>query len=553
MITHLSIKNYALIRKLDINFLDGFSVITGETGAGKSILLGAMSLILGNRADSQVLLDKTKKCVVEGTFNIKDYNLLSFFNENDLDYDENTFLRREINKNGKSRAFINDTPVNLNLIKELGDKLVNIHSQNKTITLNNSDFQLAVIDSYVDKNEILKNYRLGFKNYSEKKKLLEELIEKESKSKSDQDYFQFQYDELEKANLDSDEIMNIEKELELLNHHEEIKTNLVDISQILEKNEINILSQLNNALSLINNISEYNKDFEEIHKRIESNLIDLKDISAEIENIGEGINYDPARVEELNNRLDTVFHLQQKHRVNSVDELISVKENLTEKLNEISSLENEIDELKKEISEIETGLIKLAKSISANRGGAIPKIEKNITELLSQLGMPDGRFKVEQMKFNELTIDGLDKVRFLFNANKGEILSDMSKIASGGELSRLMLSIKSLISQKNLLPTIIFDEIDNGVSGNIANKVGKILRKISGSMQVIVITHLPQIAGMGDSHYLVYKETDKDITKSRIKIISESERINEIAKMLSGSKVSEIALQNAKELLIGRN
>ncbi len=553
MITHLSIKNYALIRKLDIDFLDGFSVITGETGAGKSILLGAMSLILGNRADSQVLLDKTKKCVVEGTFNIKDYNLNTFFNENDLDYDENTFLRREINKNGKSRAFINDTPVNLNLIKELGDKLVNIHSQNKTITLNNSDFQLAVIDSYVDKNEILRNYRLGFKNYSEKKKLLDELIEKESKSKSDQDYFQFQYDELEKANLDSGEFVNIEKELELLNHYEEIKTNLADISKILENNELNILSQLNNILSLINNISEYNKDFEEIKKRIESNFIDLKDVSAEIENIGDGINYDPARVEELNNRLDTVFHLQQKHRVNSVDELISVKENLTEKLNEISSLENEIDELKKEISKIETGLIKLAKSISANRGEAIPKIEKNITELLSQLGMPDGRFKVEQMKFNKLTIDGFDKVKFLFNANKGGVLSDMSKIASGGELSRLMLSIKSLISQKNLLPTIIFDEIDNGVSGNVANKVGKILKKISGSMQVIVITHLPQIAGMGDSHYLVYKETDKDITKSRIKIISESERINEIAKMLSGSKVSEIALQNAKELLIGKN
>ena len=553
MITHLSINNYALIRKLNIDFSNGFSVITGETGAGKSILLGAMSLILGNRADSQVLLDKTKKCVVEGTFNIKNYNLISFFNENDLDYDENTFLRREINKNGKSRAFINDTPVNLNLIKELGDKLVNIHSQNKTITLNNSDFQLAVIDSYVDKNKILNQYRLGFKNYSAKKKILKELIEKETKSKSDQDYYQFQFDELEKINLDPVEFLNIEKELELLNHHEEIKTNLSDISQILENNELNIISQLNKVLSSINNISEYNKDFEDFSKRIESNLIDLKDISSEIESIEETIIYDPTRIDELNNRHDTIFHLQQKHHVNSIDELILIKENLIEKLNEISSLENEIDEIKKEISEIENKLIKSAKSISKNRGEAIPKIEKNIIELLTELGMPDGRFKVEQIKFNELTIDGLDKVRFLFNANKGGILSDMSKIASGGELSRLMLSIKSLISQKNLLPTIIFDEIDNGVSGNIANKVGMILKKISGSMQVIAITHLPQIAGMGDSHYLVYKETGKEIAESRIKIISDGERINEIAKMLSGSKVSETALQNAKELLIGKN
>jgi len=553
MITHLSISNYALIRKLDINFSNGLSVITGETGAGKSILLGALSLILGNRADSQVLLDKTKKCVIEGTFNIKDYNLIPFFKENDLDYDDNTLLRREINKSGKSRAFINDTPVNLNLIKELGDKLVNIHSQNKTVTLNNSDFQLAVVDSYVNKNDVLKQYRLGFKNYSEKKKKLNGLIEKENKSKSDQDYFQFQFDELEKANLDPNEFNNIEKELELLNHHEEIKTNLAGISQILDNKELNIISQLNEALSLIKNISEYNNDFENFYKRVESNLIDLRDLSSEIESIGESIIYDPKRITELNNNIDIVFHLQQKHRVNSVNKLIAIKDNLSEKLNEISSLENEINSLKNEISVIETELTKLAKFISLSRGEAIPKIEKNITKLLVELGMPDGRFKVEQIKFNELTIDGFDKVKFLFNANKGGMLSDMSKIASGGELSRLMLSIKSLISQKNLLPTIIFDEIDSGVSGNIANKVGVILKKISQTMQVIAITHLPQIAGMGDFHYLVFKDSEKEITESRIKLISADERINEIAKMLSGSKISEIALQNAKELLIVKN
>lgn len=553
MITHLSISNYALIRKLDINFSNGLSVITGETGAGKSILLGALSLILGNRADSQILLDKTKKCVIEGTFNIKDYNLIPFFKENDLDYDDNTLLRREINKSGKSRAFINDTPVNLNLIKELGDKLVNIHSQNKTVTLNNSDFQLAVVDSYVNKNDVLKQYRFGFKNYSEKKKKLNGLIEKENKSKSDQDYFQFQFDELEKVNLDPDEFNNIEKELELLNHHEEIKTNLAGISQILDNKELNIISQLNEALSLIKNISEYNNDFENFHKRVESNLIDLRDLSSEIESIGESIIYDPKRITELNNNIDIVFHLQQKHRVNSVNKLIAIKDNLSEKLNEISSLENEINSLKKEISLIETELTKLAKLISLSRGEAIPKIEKNITELLVELGMPDGRFKVEQIKFNELTIDGFDKVKFLFNANKGGMLSDMSKIASGGELSRLMLSIKSLISQKNLLPTIIFDEIDSGVSGNIANKVGVILKKISQTMQVIAITHLPQIAGMGNFHYLVFKDSEKEITESRIKLISADERINEIAKMLSGSKISEIALQNAKELLVVKN
>ncbi len=549
MLNHLSIENYALIEKLNIDFSEGLSVITGETGAGKSILIGALSLILGKRADTQVLLNKSKKCIVEGSFNIKNYGLDNFFKKYELDYENITVLRREINKNGKSRAFINDTPVNLNLLKELGDKLVDIHSQFNTITLNDSNFQLAVIDNYINHNELINNYKSEYFKYINQKNKLKELIEKENQLKTDQDYFKFQFDELENARLIEGEQENIENELEILNHSEEIKSNLFKASQLLNNDEDNLINTLTEVNTLIHQLAGYLENLKEIDERIASNLIDLKDVADEIDKIESQINFDPAQIEKLNNRLDLIYHLQQKHRVTSVSELIKNKEKFSGKLQGINSLDENIRKLRTDFNEQEKTLKNLANIISQNRKKAIPEIEKNIIKILSRLAMPDAQIKITQSNLPDFNRDGIDKVKFLFNANKGGELNELSKIASGGELSRLMLSVKSLISQRNLLPTIFFDEIDLGVSGDIAGKVGDILLKMSKLMQVVAITHLPQIAGKGNEHLLVYKQTDKDSTKSKIKKIKDQERIKEIAKMLSGDEITKAAIENAKELL----
>ena len=549
MLKHLSIENYALIEKLDIDFSEGLSVITGETGAGKSILIGALSLILGKRADTQVLLNKSKKCIVEGSFNIKNYGLDNFFKKYELDYENITILRREINKNGKSRAFINDTPVNLNLLKEFGDKLVDIHSQHNIITLNDSNFQLAVIDNYINHNELINNYKSEYFKYINQKNKLKELIEKENQLKTDQDYFKFQFDELENAQLIEGEQESIENELEILNHSEEIKSNLFKASQLLNNDENNLINTLTEVNSLIHQLAGYLENLKEIDERLSVSLIDLKDVAAEIEKIESQINFDSAQIEKLNNRLDLIYHLQQKHRVTSITELIKIKEFFSGKLQGITSLDENIRKLRSDLNEQEKTLKKLANKISQNRKKAIPEIEKNIITILSRLAMPDAQIKIIQSNLPDFNRDGIDKIKFLFNANKGGGLNELSKIASGGELSRLMLSVKSLISQRNLLPTIIFDEIDLGVSGDIAGKVGDILLKMSKLMQVVAITHLPQIAGKGNDHLLVYKQTDEDSTKSKIKKIKDQERIKEIAKMLSGDEITKAAIENAKELL----
>ena len=550
MLIHLSIENYALIEKLDIDFSEGLSVITGETGAGKSILIGALSLILGKRADTHVLLNKSKKCIVEGSFNIKNYGLDNIFKKYKLDYENITILRREINKNGKSRAFINDTPVNLNLLKELGDKLVDIHSQFNTITLNDSNFQLAVIDNYINHNELINNYKSEYFKYINQKNKLKELIAKENQLKTDQGYFKFQFDELENAQLIEGEQENIENELEILNHSEEIKSNLFKASQLLNNDENNLINTLTEVNTLIHQLAGYLENLREINERIVSNLIDLKDVADEIDKIESQINFDPAQIEKLNNRLDLIYHLQQKHRVTTITELIKIKETFSGKLLGITSLDENIRKLRSDINEQEEILKNLANKISQNRKKSIPEIEKNIITILSLLAMPDGQIKITQSNLSDFNRDGIDKIKFLFNANKGGELNELSKIASGGELSRLMLSVKSLISQRNLLPTIFFDEIDLGVSGDIAGKVGGILLKMSKLMQVVAITHLPQIAGKGNEHLLVYKQTDEDSTKSKIKKIKDQERINEIAKMLSGDKITKAAIENAKELLV---
>jgi len=549
MLLHLSVENYVLIEKLDIDFNKGFSVITGETGAGKSILLGALYLILGKRADNKVLLDKTKKCILEGTFYIKNYNLKNFFTDNDLDYDDTVIIRREINRTGKSRAFINDTPVNLGLLKNFSTRLIDIHSQNKVVTLNNSDFQLDVVDNFANHKPLLDKYKAEYFKLNQLKLKLIELENTEEKLKNDQDYYQFLYDELEKANLQIDEDEHLEQEIKLLNNSEKIKNNLFNASNALSDADDNLLNSLNDVYLLINQISDVFPDIRVIEERFNSNLIELKDIAYEIDKIYEQINFDPERIDIVSQRLDLIYHLENKHKVANVSELLEVEKTLNEKLKSISSFEEDIKNLKKEI-EVKTLYLKdLSNKISANRKKVIPDIEKKIVNLLKQLGIPDAEFKVEINQLETFTKDGRDKLRFLFNANKGLKVMEVSEIASGGELSRIMLSIKSLISEKNLLPTVFFDEIDNGVSGKIAVKVGQIMKKMSKNMQVFAITHLPQIASQGDSHYFVYKTVEDDITKSKIKLLDSNNRTKEIAKMLSGEKVTDAAFQNAKDLL----
>ena len=549
MLSQLSIQNYALIRKLEIDFNNGLSVITGETGTGKSIILGALALIVGKRADTQVLFEENKKCIIEGSFLIKNYGLKDFFEENDIDYDDITILRREINKQGRTRAFINDTPVNLGLLKELGDKLLNIHSQNIITTINNSDFQLAIIDDYAQHSDLLKLFKHNFKEFVQKKKSLNELKEKENKAKAEQDYNTFLLNELESAAISPNEQQEIENELEILNNSEEIKENLFKFTTALKINESNLIAQLTEIELLLKKFSNVHPDINKLNERMSSTLIELSDISDEVEKIEESISFDPERINNLSDRLDLIYKLLQKHKVLKVKELLVIKESLSEKLFEIISLDEKIKEIKSEVDAKENELWKISEKISKNRLKAIPEIEKIIIQSLNELGIPEAQFLIEHKHKEQFTLDGKDRIGFLFNANKGGIPGELSSIASGGELSRLMLSIKSLISQRNLLPTIIFDEIDSGVSGKIAGKVGAILSKMSKNMQVIVITHLPQIAGKGSTHYVVTKEIEGNFTKTLIKKIEKNERIAEIAKMLSGTDKSKSAIETAKELL----
>lgn len=549
MLKHLSIQNYALIDKLEVEFSDGLTIITGETGAGKSILLGALGLIAGSRADTQSLQDKTKKCIVEASFNIKEYALKNFFWANELDYEITTNIRREITPEGKSRAFINDTPVTLTQLKGLAERLIDIHSQHQTLTLNGSEFQLSVVDAYANHADSLAEYSVSFKQFKALEKALNELLTKESQAKKDLDYFQFQFNELEEASLKPDEQTVIEQELEALNNAEDIKSNLSKAATGLNGGEQNLLASLNEIKSLLASQAKFKPEINELSTRLNSTYIELKDISNELESLEQDIVYDPKRIDKLTIQLDAIYRLQQKHQVKSVEELIVIKDDLSNKLLEFSSLETEIEKTKKELTTVQRSLTALAKKIAANRKKEIPKIEKEIASLLSALSMPNAQLKIDHMETETLTTNGADKVNFLFSANKGSDFKELNKVASGGELSRLMLSIKSLIAQLTALPTIIFDEIDTGVSGDVADKVGSIMNLMAKAMQVITITHLPQIASKGESHLFVFKEDKNDKTYSNIKKLSVNERVQEIAKMLSTGTPTAAAISNAKELL----
>jgi DNA repair protein RecN (Recombination protein N) len=549
MLKHLSVQNYALIDKLEVELSEGLTIITGETGAGKSILLGALGLVAGNRADTQSLQDKSKKCVVEAVFDIRGYSLKAFFREHELDHEPTTTIRREINPEGKSRAFINDTPVNLNQLKELAEHLIDVHSQHETLTLNGSTFQLAVVDSFAGHTSLLDEYAEGFAKFKSLEKQLKELTEQEAQAKKDLDYFQFQFNELEDANLKAMNQEEMEQELEALNNAEDIKLNLSKAANGLTGGEQNLLSSLNEIKGILASMAKFKPEINELSIRLSSSYIELKDISNELESLEGDIVYDPKRIEVLTQQLDGVYRLQQKHSVKTVEELIRIKDGLSDKLLDFNSLEAEIEKVNKALEKLQPALLTLAGKISTGRKKAVPLIEKEIASLLSALSMPNAQLKVEHQVNEQLSANGLDKVNFLFSANKGSDFKELSKVASGGELSRLMLSVKSLIARKTALPTIIFDEIDTGVSGDVADKVGSIMNSMAKGMQVITITHLPQIAGKGQSHLFVYKEDKNNKTYSNIRRLSADERVQEIAKMLSTGTPTAAAINNAKELL----
>jgi DNA repair protein RecN (Recombination protein N) len=549
MLKHLSVQNYALIDKLDTELTDGLTIITGETGAGKSILLGALGLITGSRADTQSLQDKTKKCIIEASFNIKGYSLKDFFKDHELDYEAMTTIRREINPEGKSRAFINDTPVTLNQLKDLGERLVDIHSQHQTLSLNGTDFQLSVVDAFAKHEALLDEYKNDFKAFKSLEKQLQELIEKEAQARKDLDYFQFQFNELEDAGLKADEQAFMEQELETLNNAEEIKSTLSKAASGLNGGESNLLSSLNEIRTLLNSMAKFKPEIAELSARVNSSYIELKDIANEIESIEQEVVYDPKQIELLNDKLDAIYKLQQKHQVKTIEELIRIKDEISNKLLDFSSLESEIEKTKAALDKMNKTLSAKAKTISENRKKVIPKIEKEIASLLSALSMPNAQLQINQLLSDTFTSNGTDKINFLFSANKGSDLKELNKVASGGELSRLMLSIKSLVAQLTALPTIIFDEIDTGVSGDVADKVGSIMNTMANKMQVITITHLPQIASKGQSHLFVYKEDKNNKTYSNIRKLSAEERVQEVAKMLSTGNPTAAAISNAKELL----
>jgi DNA repair protein RecN (Recombination protein N) len=556
MLQKLSINNYALIDNLEISFDGGLNILTGETGAGKSIILGALSLILGQRAESRYFFNQQKKCVIEGTFKIGAFHLKHFFEDNDLDYEAETVLRREISADGKSRAFVNDTPVNLNSLKALGEKLIDIHSQHATLEINDPEFQLLVVDAVAKHDDLLSDYRTKFRAYKKSTAKLQQLIEESDKAKADLDYYQFQFDELEKAALSADEQELLEQELYSLNNAGEIKRNLLGAFYLMEDGEASAIIQLREAGHQLLALEKFNPLIAELHQRLNSTIIELKDIAAEIETIEQRTHTDEARAEEVNTRLSLIYNLQKKHRVDTNAELLQLQDELSDKIQQAVFGDEAIEKLKTQLGLDRKELEELAAQLSVNRKKVIPLIETQVLKTLSEMGMNNSNLKIEQTTpagHNSplwgLGADGIDTVRFLFTANKGHALSEMSKVASGGELSRLMLSIKSLIAQNTALPTIIFDEIDTGVSGEVANQVGQIMEKLADNLQVITITHLPQIASKGQSHYFVYKDDEAATTYTRIKQLNKEERVLEIAKMLSGDKPGESALQNARELL----
>ncbi len=549
MLTSLSIQNYALINQLSIDFNNGLSIITGETGAGKSILLGALGLVLGNRADTSTLKDTSKKCVVEAHLAISNYNLVDFFTSVDLDYEAQTIIRREILPSGKSRAFVNDTPVKLSVLNELKSKLIDVHSQHQTLELSDAGFQFHILDALAKNGEKLASYQRGLKQLHIYQKELSELEAQQREANQQYDYNLHLLNELNDANLIADEQLELEEKLEKLNNVEEIQLNLSEAVHIASADEIGIQTLLNTLENRLQKIAPFSKEYEEISNRTTSIKIELDDIVAELEDATESIDSNPNELEKLNDRLQLIYNLQKKHYVNSISELLEIQEALSIKVGQVENAEGIINQKQKEIKEIATKLDDVASLISTARKKIIPNLKKELEYLLSELGMPEARFSIELSTSDSFLSNGKDNLSFLFSANKGGSFGELKKVASGGELSRIMLAIKKILSDNTQLPTIIFDEIDTGVSGEISNKIAKIMQQMSTQMQVITITHLPQIAAKGNQHYKVFKEEVAGVTTTNLKQLSEDERIVEIAEMLSGKEISDSAITHAKELL----
>lgn len=551
MIKNLHIENYALIEQLDIDLYPGFSVITGETGAGKSIILGAIGLLLGQRADSKSIKAGEKRCVIEASFDVSNYDLASFFEENDLDFDgSECIIRRELTSAGKSRAFINDTPASLAQLKEIGDQLIDVHSQHKNLLLSKEDFQLSILDILAGNDKLLADYKQEYKEYKSLCKQLNEAISESNQSKEDEDYIRFQVNQLADANLQEGEQEELEEESETLEHAEEIKSALYGSLGCLVSDEGNdALQMVKQSMSQLHSIANVFPMSEELADRLDSCYIELKDIADELESQADDIEYNPQRLEQVNDRLNTIYTLQKKHNADTIEDLLALQHELENKLALIDNSDDFIEELRHKMDLQHEKSMKLATQLSKARKAAASKVEQAMTDKLLPLGMPNVRFKVE-IEDSALSATGIDSVQFLFNANKSGELKPVSQIASGGEIARVMLSLKALIAGAVKLPTIIFDEIDTGVSGSIAEKMAKIMKEMGEqNRQVISITHLPQIAGMGSHHYRVYKEDNEDSTVSHIVELTHDERIQELAHMLSGENISQAALDNAKSLL----
>ncbi|WP_282036600.1 DNA repair protein RecN [Saccharicrinis aurantiacus] len=548
MLKSLLISNYALIDKIEIDFQKGFSVITGETGAGKSIMLGALSLVLGQRSDLSVLKNKEKKSVIEAVFDIKDHEFRSLFEVADVDYEEETTIRREILTSGKSRAFVNDTPVNLNFLKSISVQLIDIHSQHQNLLLGDTKFQLNIIDAVAQNTSTQKKYQEAFKGYKKLQKEKQALELENSKLKDDTDYIQFQYDQIHQLNLQSSEQSELETSRDQLSHAEEIKGALFETSQLLN-GDTSALEQLKSAIRSIERVASYLSEGSQWLERLNSSYIDLEDLISEIETKEEGVEYDPQKLEETNARLTEIYNLQQKHKVSSVSDLLEIQNAFEEQLGKVASFDVELEKKEKEIIEAALKLGGLAEKLTKSRKKVFSSIEKTLSSQLKELGMPNARLVINYAVLEEFSDSGLDDICFLFSANKQGELAEIPKVASGGEMSRVMLCIKSLLSISRGLPTIIFDEIDTGVSGEVADKMGVIMQEISKNIQVLSITHLPQIAVKGQQHYKVYKSDTKDATHTSIVVLSYEDRVKEVAKMLSGSSLSEAALSNAEELL----
>lgn len=549
MIKRLSVRNYAIIEELEINFPAGLTIITGETGAGKSILLGALGLIMGERADSKSLYNDQEKCVIEGIFDVSPYDLKDFFEENDIDFEAECTVRRELTPAGKSRAFVNDTPVTLDVLRQLTGALVDLHLQFDTLDIHNVSFQLRMVDALAGNKPLLAEYQAAYRTFTQNKKRLEKMREQNARSAQDLEFLNFQLAEFEKAALAEGEQERLEAEQDSLTHAEEIKRNLAAAFHHLTDGEMPLTGQLNDVLRSIGEVRKYHPAIPDLHQRLESLALELEDLAGEFERVGDSTEADPERLLEVQQRLDVIYRLENKHRVASVKELLDIQEGMQRRLDEIGDLSGEIEVLEQEILKQEKQLRDLASQLSERRKDAAPSFAAKVLELLAQLSMPHTRFHVDFKEAANLTPTGSDDVNFLFAANPGSRLQLIKDVASGGELSRLTLVTKSLVASAIPLPTLIFDEIDAGVSGDVALRMGNILRQLSNHHQVVVITHSPQVSAKADAHYFVYKKVDGNSTATRVKLLTTDERVRSIAVMLSQNPPSEAALANARELM----